>query len=136
MKTPTRDTACAAKPLFPDLRVKLAVSAAYLAAVAVMNLCGIHCLFFRFLRIPCPGCGITRALLAALRLDFARAFRFNFMFWAVPPAVFVFFTERFPFGRRAETVFFSAVGVGFAAQWVLHILSENFGLLTGFFEKL
>ena len=35
------------------------------------------CPFKLLLGIDCPGCGLTRAALALLRLDFAAAFRFN-----------------------------------------------------------
>ena len=34
--------------------------------------------------IPCPTCGLTRAWLYALRLDFGSAFRQYPMFWAIP----------------------------------------------------
>lgn len=34
--------------------------------------------------IPCPGCGMSRAWLAALRLDFRAAFAFHPMFWSIP----------------------------------------------------
>lgn len=36
------------------------------------------------LGIPCPGCGMSRAWLAALQLDFVQAFRMHPMFWSVP----------------------------------------------------
>lgn len=35
------------------------------------------CLFRTFLGIPCPGCGLTRATLAAARGDLAGALRFH-----------------------------------------------------------
>ena len=34
--------------------------------------------------IPCPGCGMTRALISALHLDFAAARHYHPLFWAVP----------------------------------------------------
>lgn len=34
--------------------------------------------------IPCPGCGLSRAWLAALRLDLAAAFFYHPLFWTVP----------------------------------------------------
>ncbi len=36
-----------------------------------------RCLFQYFLHIPCPGCGVTHALLGVLRLDFTAAWRAN-----------------------------------------------------------
>ena len=37
----------------------------------------ILCPFRRLTGLPCPACGATRALLAASRLDFGRAFALN-----------------------------------------------------------
>ena len=40
--------------------------------------------------IPCPGCGLTRATLAALRGDWAAALRFHpLVFWVAPVYVFL-----------------------------------------------
>lgn len=36
-----------------------------------------HCPFRYFFGIACPGCGMTRALLSALRLDLAAAFAYH-----------------------------------------------------------
>lgn len=44
----------------------------------------IGCLFRNITGIPCPGCGMSRAWLAALRLDLITAFRYHPMFWSVP----------------------------------------------------
>jgi hypothetical protein len=38
------------------------------------------CLFRTVTHIPCPGCGMTHAFLAAFRLDFADAFRWHPLF--------------------------------------------------------
>ncbi len=37
--------------------------------------------------VPCPGCGLTRATLAALRGDFAAATRYHPLVWVVTPLV-------------------------------------------------
>ena len=37
--------------------------------------------------VPCPGCGLSRALAALLRLDFRAAFRFHPMIFVLPPVV-------------------------------------------------
>ena len=42
------------------------------------------CPFRFFFGISCPGCGMTRALLAALRLDFAAAFSYHPLFFLLP----------------------------------------------------
>lgn len=42
------------------------------------------CPFRYFFGISCPGCGMTRALLAALRLDFVAAFSYHPLFFLLP----------------------------------------------------
>jgi len=52
--------------------------------------------------IPCPGCGITRAIFAALRFDFKAAFSFHPLFFTVPPVV-LYVAHRNVLKRRFST---------------------------------
>lgn len=45
---------------------------------------GWGCPFRNLTGFPCPGCGMTRAWFAFLRLDILAAFRYHPMFWSVP----------------------------------------------------
>lgn len=48
----------------------------------------------------CPGCGITRAILAAVRLDLAKAFAYNqFMFIALPALAYIIVKNDYVFVR-------------------------------------
>jgi hypothetical protein len=68
----------------PALRALIAATA--LACVAAVLLAPFKlCLFAILLRIPCPGCGMTRALLATLRGDFHQAFALNPLALVVAP---------------------------------------------------
>ncbi len=58
-----------------------------------LYLLDIGCVFRLMTGIPCPGCGMTRAWLAALRLDFAAAFAYHPLFWAVPIAFVLAFVR-------------------------------------------
>lgn len=65
-------------------------------SIKILCLISITALFFLFsgigcpirwlTGISCPGCGITRAMLALLRLDFSAAFACHPLFWFLPPA--------------------------------------------------
>ncbi len=48
--------------------------------ILVVVLLDVGCIFERVIGIPCMGCGLTRACLAALSLDFESAFYYNPMF--------------------------------------------------------
>lgn len=50
--------------------------------------------------IPCPGCGMSRAWMAALHLDFAGALTYHPMFWAVPVLGWLFWRDFRPFRRN------------------------------------
>ena len=52
--------------------------------LAVWVMMGWPCLLRSVTGIPCPGCGLSRAWLAVLRLDFAAAFQHHPMFWSIP----------------------------------------------------
>ena len=45
---------------------------------------GTGCVFHATIGLPCPGCGLTRALLAALRGDLAGAWQMHPLFWLAP----------------------------------------------------
>ncbi|MHB8962636.1 MAG: DUF2752 domain-containing protein [Saccharofermentanales bacterium] len=47
------------------------------------------CLLRRTIGIPCPGCGMTRATFALLRLDFAAAFTFHPLVYIIVPFIIV-----------------------------------------------
>lgn len=59
-----------------------------------LYLLDIGCVFRLMTGIPCPGCGMTRAWLAALRLDFAAAFAYHPLFWVVPIAFVLAFVRE------------------------------------------
>ena len=66
------------------LRHALSCTGALFVAWLVLYLLDVGCIFRLMTGIPCPGCGMTRAWLAALRLDFAAAFAYHPLFWVVP----------------------------------------------------
>ena len=53
----------------------------------------IPCLFRKITGLDCPGCGVSRMLMALLRLDFSAAFRANRVLFCMLPVL------AFAFGR-------------------------------------
>ncbi len=58
------------------------------------KLFGSICPTYRFLGICCPFCGMTRAHLAALRLDFSTAMYYNPVFFLGIPCIFFMVHEK------------------------------------------
>ncbi len=56
--------------------VKKAVQGLLIAG-ALIFLLDRGCVFYHLTGIPCPGCGLTRSYLAAIRFDFVEAFRMH-----------------------------------------------------------
>lgn len=92
------------------------------ALVAVFALSGIGCPFYRIFGIPCPGCGMTRAFLACLRLDFAAAWRYHPMVFSLPYLLALFWKDGavFPEKRRNAGIL-ALVCLGFLAQYLCRL---------------
>ena len=76
------------------LRRALFCTGALFVAWLALYLLDIGCIFRLMTGIPCPGCGMTRAWLAALRLDYAAAFAYHPLFWVVPIAFVLAFVRE------------------------------------------
>lgn len=131
---PTRGTACGSGPVagggWPALlRSGVAFAARSAAAVGafalVLYLTDIGCVFRTMTGVPCPGCGMTRAWLAALRGDLPAAIAYHPLFWAVPVAFALVWVERLPAARGpvarrallvASVVLLAALLVVYAAR--------------------
>lgn len=68
-----------------------------IAVTIIVLYATIGCPFRFFFGICCPGCGITRASLSLLRLDFAAAFRYNPLVYILPICLGVYiFRNKMP----------------------------------------
>ena len=95
---------------------------------------GIPCAVNKVFGIYCPGCGLTRALGAMLRLDFIQAFKYNVFSLVLIPLiaiVFVTFIWEYIFDRSS---FISKIPVAF---WII-LLGSFFiyGIVRNFIPVL
>ena len=81
---------------------------------------GSWCMFRRVTGLPCLTCGMSRAWLCALRLDFAGAFFWHPLFWTVPliALALIFFGAHRRWVRRGLI----ACLFLFAVVWVVRML--------------
>lgn len=85
----------------------------------------IDCVWRYFFGIPCPGCGMTRALLAAVHGDFGGMIKYNFMLPSVPIVLaYIMFDGRIFRSKLADTIVLTAIALGFAVHWFM-LLANN-----------
>lgn len=86
--------------------------------VLFLQISGIHCPIRYLSGISCPGCGMSRACLSALRLDFAMAFYYNPAWVALLPAGVGYFVLKIKGHRRLA---FAIAGLFFALLVTVYI---------------
>ena len=95
----------------------------YCLAVLCAYALGLPCIWRYLTGFPCPGCGITRALFAALHLDFRLALSYNFMFWSVPVLILaVIMNGRIFKNRFLNRALFVFIGTGFFINWIIKLI--------------
>lgn len=65
---------------------KIRILAAIVAFYLILELMGVTCPILYVTGISCAGCGMSRAWLSLLRLDFSAAFFYHPLFWLPVPA--------------------------------------------------
>ncbi|WP_297213696.1 DUF2752 domain-containing protein [uncultured Flavonifractor sp.] len=89
----------------------------------LLLLLNVPCLFTVWLGIPCPGCGMRRAVLAALSLDFGAAFRLHPMFWSLPVLAWsIWKNGRLTGVRRLDLALHGTLALGFLAHYAAVLL--------------
>ncbi|MBQ9624674.1 MAG: DUF2752 domain-containing protein [Clostridia bacterium] len=89
--------------------------------VFVLFYFNVPCLFLYATGFPCPGCGMTRALICAIHFDFKSAFYYNFMFWVVPFMFLLLLIPRELFSLKKQKYFWIFCGCGFFVNWIFHL---------------
>ena len=81
-----------------------------------------------FLHIPCPGCGITRAYIAILSLDWKAAFQYHPLFFMVLPML-LYVPHRGILKKRlkdkTEILIFISTVILFIAIYIVRMFDEN-----------
>ena len=94
---------------FKKYRFYLFIAAWLLLYPLFLELTGIGCPIRFLFDVQCPGCGMTRAVVSALRFDFASAFAYH-PAWLVPPIAAVLYVI-FAKNEKARSVTLLAAAV-------------------------
>lgn len=104
-----------------NLKYKLLITLALLLIVCFLYTLTFGCILFELTGVRCLGCGMTRALLSAIKLDFASAFSYHFMFWSMPILYLCFLKDGNLFrNKKANRVFYILILTGFVINWIFH----------------
>ena len=83
---------------------------------------GIPCAFKAITHLSCPGCGMTRAWVAALHGNLSYAFTMHPWFWSVPILYGYFLAEGKLLGRpTADRIILSLLLGGFAVVFLCRL---------------
>ena len=86
---------------------------------------GMKCLFKYTVGFPCPGCGLTRAWLSFLRMDFEAAFKWHPLFWIVPVIIVieVFMKEGLFKSKRSNLAFWIILSLMILGVYVVRMIN-------------
>ena len=88
------------------------------------------CVFRWFTGIPCITCGMTRAWLAAFRLELSVAFRQHPMFWSIPVIVLYFLCDGKVFANpKANIRIPLSIVAGLLLCWLARVFGFSGSLL-------
>lgn len=108
---------------YKNLKEKLIISAVILVYAAIRQLMGLPCILLRLTGYPCPGCGMTRALLAALQLRVVDAFQYHWMFWTLPLLYLCFLKDGKLFSTPLwNGILYAGIMTGFLINWLRNII--------------
>ena len=92
----------------------------------ILRLLNISCPILKLIGISCPGCGMTRALISAIKLDFTNAFHFHPL-WLLLLIFALILTILYIFEKkRVFNVFLFILVILFLITYVYRLLfSDN-----------
>ena len=96
-----------------------------------------------FVGISCPGCGMSRALTALLRLDFPLAFEMHPLVFLLPVAAVIYFARRL-IPKKALRLIYTSALILLVTVYIIRMSSDSSivyadfesGMLFRLFEKL
>ncbi len=101
-----------------NLKDKLVAIATVLVVAIILWVFKAPCIFKALFNIECIGCGMTRALLSAIKLDFVSAFSYHKMFWSLPILVLYFLFDGKVFKNKIINItVLLLIGIGFLLNW-------------------
>lgn len=113
------------------LGLKLLLFGLYGVMLAVWHFLKLPCIPRAITGVICPGCGLSRAWFAALRLDLMAAFSYHPMFWSIPVlALFILYDGRLFRKERLNNWILGILLFGLAVCYIIRLFVFLGGNLT------
>ena len=107
-----------------NTKEKILTCAIALVGLVILWFLKVPCWLEALCHIPCPGCGMTRAYIQVLHLNFIGAFQMHPMFWSVPILFGYYLTDGHLFKNKwVNIILLILIAAGFAANWVLKLIT-------------
>ncbi len=97
----------------------LLISIYFLFAYAMLDYFNTTCVFLKFIGIPCPGCGMTRAFISLINLDFIKAIKYNIVVFFMP---YIFMYIFLDFKNKIHNIFLIIIAVIAIINWLIKII--------------
>ncbi|MBS7298776.1 MAG: DUF2752 domain-containing protein [Eubacteriales bacterium] len=105
-----------------SIKQKVYATVLILFAVAIYYLTNVKCPILEVTGIRCLGCGMTRAIISAIKFNFKAAFSYHYMFWSVPLIYLIFLFDGRIFKRKClNVILYILLLSGFVINWIMHI---------------
>ncbi len=106
-------------PKIKNIKYKIFIISAIFLYTFIIYIMPGSCVILSLTGFPCPGCGMTRALLAALQLDFRTAFAYHPMFWSVSLLFLCIIFDGKLFRKRyINVLFYAFLFLGYIINWI------------------
>lgn len=128
------------KSLFAKYKVYLITLAVLLIYVLCAFALKMPCPIKYLTGISCAGCGMSRALMSALTLDFSEAFRYHPLWITVPTSAVALAVLGANGKKRASTVLLVCLAALFLITWIVRLVTGDeivkFDLAQGALARL
>lgn len=108
--------------MIKNVKQKIYGTAFILLVVVIYYITKVKCPILTLTGIKCLGCGMTRAVISAIKLDFKAAFSYHYMFWSIPLIYLIFLFDGRIFKKKClNVILYILLSSGFVINWIIHI---------------